>query len=131
MDADLKARIERELAILEAGGQKAELIEGERLSVVYRNIGTAGTPASTDVVVPVPSGYPGSQLDLAGLPAGSTLFPRLAGAGNPQGTFSAGGGSWTLASYHPHSWPDNAWDPTVHGFHTYLQHVMSWVTVLS
>ena len=66
-------RIERELAILGEGCQIAQLITSSgRTLVLYRNVPTSGPrfslPEVTDVIVPVPPGYPAALIDLAGLP---------------------------------------------------------------
>jgi hypothetical protein len=131
-----RERIERELALLREGGQPAELIVNGSAVVLYRGVPTDGTncglPTSTDVVVPVPPGYPGSMIDLAGLPMGSQLLPRLKGGGNNQGIVSADGRQWQLASYHPHNGGGGPpWDQTKHGFHTYLDHLIAWLHRIS
>ena len=127
-----RERIERELALLRDGGQIAELIEGARAVVLYRNVPTNGTkfqlPAVTDVVVPVPSGYAAGAIDLAGLPVGSPLLLRLKGGQNNQGILSADGREWQLASYHPHNGGGGPpWHQTKHGFHTYMDHLVAWL----
>jgi|SRR5271156_4463418 len=127
-----RERIERELALLRDGGQIAELIEIGRAVVLYRNVPTVGAkfglPAVTDVVVPVPPGYAASAIDLAGLPVGSALLPRLKGGKNNQGRVTADGREWQLASYHPHNGGGGPpWDQTKHGFHTYLDHLVAWL----
>ena len=54
----------------------------------------------TDVLVPIPSAYPGVMLDGAYLPTGSPLLGRV--EGSPQGqTIQALGRTWQLVSYHP------------------------------
>ncbi len=67
-----RERIERELAQLHEGGQVAEILVGDRECVLYRDVPTDGPrfglSATTDVIVPVPSGYPAAMIDLAGLP---------------------------------------------------------------
>ena len=80
-------RIERELSVLREGGQKADLIiVGEHGFVLYFEVPTGGTrhglPSSTDTIVPVPSGYPGALIDLAGLPVGSPFLARVKGGQN-------------------------------------------------
>jgi hypothetical protein len=136
----VEVRIARELAALAEGGQEAELvpIEGnpQRYAVIYRAVPTAGAPlglpAKTDVIVVVPAGYPAAVIDLAGLPVGSVLLPRLRGGGNSQGQLAAAGQSWQLASYHPHSnGGGEPYDPIKHGFHTYFQEVLAWLAVLA
>jgi hypothetical protein len=129
-------RIERELMLLRDGGQVAELILGERCVVLYREVPTAGArlglPVTSDVVVPVPSGYPAGMIDLAGLPLGSPLLIRVKGGQNSQGTLNVDGRQWQLASYHPHNGGGGPpWDQTRHGFHTYLDHLIAWLHHLS
>jgi hypothetical protein len=126
-------RIERELKRLEEGGQSAQLINGGvEVVVLYRNVPTDGAkyglPAVTDVVVPVPPGYAAAAIDLAGLPAGSPLLPRLKGGLNVQRTVMADGRQWQLVSYHPHNGGGGPpWDQIKHGFHTYLDHLIAWL----
>ena len=127
------SRIERELALLQEGGQKAELIlVGNRAYVLYREVPTGGTrhglPHSTDAIVPVPSGYPGPPIDLAGLPVDSPLLPRVKGGQNSQGVVSVSDRQWQLASYHPHNGGGGPpWDQIKHGFHTYIDHLIAWL----
>ena len=131
-----RERIERELARLLEGGQRAELVTGSRLAVVYRDVPTAGEalglPATTDVVVPVPDGYPAALIDLAGLPVGSALLPRVRGGQNNQGLLTADGRDWQLASYHPHqNGGGPPWDQLRHGFHTYFDQLVAWLDRLN
>jgi hypothetical protein len=131
-----RERIERELGILREGGQVAELILGDRTVVLYRNVPTGGKqvhlPEEIDVIVPVPGGYPAGMIDLAGLPLGSPLLPRVKGGQNSQGIVNADGRQWQLASYHPHNGGGGPpWDQTRHGFHTYLDHLIAWLHRLS
>jgi hypothetical protein len=134
-------RIARELRLLAEGGQHATLQRGQhdRLGpcdvVVYHGLPTsaaAGGVQTTDVLALVSSGYPAAMLDLAGLPIESPLIARVRGGGNPQGRVTtADGRLWQLASYHPHQMQTGpAWDPMVHGFHTYLEHLLAWLTRL-
>jgi hypothetical protein len=127
-----RERILRELAVLREGNQITDLITSDRDYVVYRDVPTAGVriaaPPVTDVIVPVPPGYPGSPIDLAGLPIGSPLLGRVKGGQNNQGTVQAGGKTWQLASYHPHqNGGGGPWDQMQHGFHTYFDHLLSWL----
>jgi len=129
-------RIQAELARLLEGGLVAELVPSSRLVVIYRDVPTAGAshglPTLTDVIVPVPEGYPGPAIDLAGLPVGSPFIPRVVGGGNNQGILEAAGQQWQLASYHPHNGGGGPpWDQTVHGFHTYFDHLVAWLHRLS
>ena len=129
-------RIERELSVLLEGGQSAELIiEGNQEFVLYRDVATGGRPyglpAKTDVIVPVPSGYPGAPIDLAGLPVGSPFLDRVKGGQNSQGLRSVNGSQWQLASYHPHNGGGGPpWDQIKYGFHTYFDHLISWLDSL-
>jgi hypothetical protein len=132
-----RARIERELARLIAGGQAVELIEGgSRPLILYRTLPTSGAPLNlpdaTDVVVPVPEGYPASMIDLAGLPVGSPLLARVKGGQNNQGIVRVADRDFQLASYHPHNGGGGPpWDQARHGFHTYIDHVLAWLDRLS
>lgn len=125
-------RIERELARLREGSLVAEFHTGPRPVVLYRGVPTGGErvglPAVSDVIVPVPDGYPGSLIDLAGLPIGSPFLPRVKGGQNKQGIVIADGRQWQLASYHPHKGGGGpSWDQMRHGFHTYLDHLIAWL----
>ncbi len=131
-----RERILRELAILRDGGQIAELMASDRDYVLYRTVPTGGAPrglpATTDVIVPVPGGYPGSAIDLAGLPAGSPLLTVVKGGQNNQGNVQVDGQAWQLASYHPHNnGGGGPWDQMKHGYHTYLDHLLSWLERLN
>lgn len=126
-------RIERELTILQEGGQRADLIiVGDLAYVLYHEIPTGGTrhglPHSTDAIVPVPSGFPGAPIDLAGLPVGSPFLALVKGGQNSQGIHSVEGREWQLASYHPHNGGGGPpWDQIEHGFHTYIDHLIAWL----
>jgi hypothetical protein len=125
-------RIDRELSRLLAGGQRVELVEGGAWFVVYRDVPTDGAllglPAMTDVIVPVPNGYPASMIDLAGLPLGSPLLARVKGGQNNQGLITVANQNWQLASYHPHNGGGGPpWDQIRFGFHTYFDHVLAWL----
>ena len=129
-------RIAHELRVLAEGGQVAELVAGTRPVVVYFDVPTAGQakrmPSVSDVVVPVPSGYPGGIIDLAGLPVGSPFLDLVKGGRNSQGLVSADDREWQLASYHPHNGGGGPpWDPNRHGFHTYLDHLIAWLAHLN
>jgi hypothetical protein len=129
-------RIDRELARLRGGHQDAALIQGDRPVILYRDVPTGGAqlglPGVTDVVVPVPPGYPAGMIDLAGLQVGSPFLPRVKGGGNNQGVLNADGRQWQLASYHPHNGGGaGPWDPNRHGFDTYLDSLLSWLHCLS
>ncbi len=129
-------RIARELRALEEGGQVAELIVASPSVVVYFDVPTAGEerglPSETDVIVPVPSGYPGGIIDLAGLPVDSPFLGLVKGGQNSQGRITVCGREWQLGSYHPHNGGGGPpWDPNRHGFHTYLDHLIAWLAHLN
>ena len=129
-------RISRELARLREGGQLAELVSNGREFIIYRAVPTAGVrfglPEVTDVIVPVPAGYPASPIDLAGLPVGSPFIGRAPGSQNNQGVHSVNGVTWQLASYHPHSNGGGPpWNQMIHGFHTYFDHLIAWLERLA
>lgn len=127
-------RIARELAVLAEGGMTAHLVtDATRPVVLYRDVPTAGAscglPSATDVIVPVPSGHPASPIDLAGLAEGSPFLKRVVGGQNNQGIVVADGRNWQLASYHPHNNGGGPpYDPAQHGFHTYVDHLIAWLT---
>lgn len=128
------SRVERELAILKEGGQMAELMldDAQQAFVIYSNVPTGGVaynlPNASDVLVPVPSGYPGALIDLAALPDGSPFLGRVKGGRNILGQLNVGGRRWLLASYHPHAGGGGpTWDQLRHGFHTYLDHLIAWL----
>jgi hypothetical protein len=129
----LTERIQRDLALLADGGQEASLVmDGTRPLILYRQVPTAGgrlgLPTTTDVIVPVPSGHPANAIDLAGLPIGSLFLGRVRGGQNNQGIVTADGRQWQLASYHPHNGGGGPpYDPRIHGFDTYLDHLIAWL----
>ena len=121
-------RIRTELERLEEGGQKAILLENP-LAVIYKALPVTlpgATIAATDVMVPVPAGYPARQLDLAFLPSDSPLINMVKGVA--QTVISAGGRSWRQMSYHPHNGGGAPpWNPNHHGFHSYVDELISWL----
>lgn len=129
-------RIQQEIKKLCAGGTTAELrLDADRPVVLYRNVPTSGLayglPTVTDVIVPIPPGYPASMIDLAGLPVGSPLLAHVKGGTNSQGLVSADGRQWQLASYHPHqNGGAGPWNIQRHGFHTYLDQLIAWLHLL-
>ena len=126
-------RVERELAVLRDGGQQTKIVsQGDESFVLYQDVPTHGErfglPQHVDVVVPVPSGYPGSVIDLAGLPYDSEFLKRVKGGQNIQRRILICGREWHLASYHPHNGGGGPpWDASSHGFHTYFEHLISWL----
>lgn len=134
MSPEARERVLAELARLSAAGQSANIIDGSETVVLYREVPTTGAsrglPATTDVVVPCPAGYP-CVIDLAGLPLGSPLLPVVKGGPNCQRIVQADGRQWALASYHPHgNGGGPPWDSTRHGFDTYLSELLSWLARL-
>ncbi|MCC7519901.1 MAG: hypothetical protein IT578_12050 [Verrucomicrobiae bacterium] len=124
------ARIERELAQMRENGLAAEFHPGPPAVVIYRRIpARPGYPhlQETDVLVQVPSGYPGQPLDGAWLPDKSPLLGRV--VGSPQGSpKEIAGLRWHLVSYHPHNGGGAPpWNKDRHGFHTYVDEIMVWV----
>jgi hypothetical protein len=121
------SRIVRELEELRLGGLAVTLLDTP--AVVYHGLRTGpGAPvAATDVLVPVPGGYPGQMIDWAYLPDSSPLIGRV--KGSPQDhRLNALGRVWRQISYHPHNGGGApAWNPAFHGFHTYLGELVSWL----
>jgi hypothetical protein len=123
-----RSRLDREIGALRVGGLEVTLVESPR-ALVYHGLRTGqGAPVgTTDVLVPIPGAYPGQMIDWAYLPEGSPLVGRV--KGSPQEhRLSALGRVWRQISYHPHNGGGGPkWNPTVHGFHTYLGEVISWL----
>jgi hypothetical protein len=97
-------------------------------AVIYHDLRTrpGNSVAKTDVMVSIPGGYPGQMLDGAYLPEGSPLIGKV--KGSPQGQINAVGRAWRLISYHPHHGGGGpAWNPAIHGFHTYIGELLSWL----
>lgn len=121
-------RVKRETGALLEGGAKVS-INSDPPAVIYHDLAVKpGLPVkSTDVLITIPGAYPGQMIDGAYLPDNSPLFGRV--KGSPQDTrVTALGSRWRLVSYHPHTnGIGPSWDPTRHGFHTYLGEVMSWL----
>jgi len=123
-------RVQRELGALRDNGGDVTFVESPTACAVYHRLPTRnGYPhlAETDVLVVLPSAYPGVMLDGAYLPAGSPLLGRV--EGSPQGnTVQALGRNWQLVSYHPHNGGGGpAWNKDRHGLHTYYTEVLSWI----
>jgi hypothetical protein len=130
-------RIQTELRwILEKSGVAARLITGNnQYFVFYPSLKTSGEkvglPASVDVLVPVPSGYPASPIDMPCLPSDSVLIPHVVGGSNPQATFKIEDRDWKMLSYHPYNGGGGAtWDSMHHGFHDYYHHLYTWLNNL-
>lgn len=124
MNSEAKARILSELSLL---SWSAQLLESPD-AVIYTGLpSTLGLVERTDVLVPVPSGYPQAMLDYAFLPSDSPLKGRVPGA--VQENVQFGDRAWTRVSYHPHNGGGGpTWDPRIHGFHTYVDEVLAWLT---
>lgn len=125
------SRVERELDQLRAGGLWVTLVDSPEPAVVYHALrGTLdGRQITTDVLVTIPSAYPGQFLDYAYLPEGSPLIGRV--PGSPQGPrVQALGTTWQQISYHPHNGGGGpSWNPGRHGLHTYVGELLSWLRI--
>lgn len=123
MNSDAKARVLRELSLLSWESQLAEAPD----AVIYLGLpSTLGRVDKSDVLVPIPAGYPQAMLDYAFLPSDSPLKGVVPGA--VQDNVQFGGRTWTRISYHPHgNGGGPTWDPRVHGFHTYVDEVLTWL----
>ncbi len=126
----LVARIDLELGKLKAGGTNVDYIEKPTPVVIYRELPIREGLGieKTDVLVPVPTGYPGQHLDGAFIPDGSPLIGRVVGKA-AGATLSVDNRTWRLMSYHPHTgggFPE--WNPNFHGFHTYIDALIAWLT---
>ena len=123
-----QSRIDRELAVLRENGGKVTFEATPLAAVIYHDLPLrpGHAVAKTDVLVPVPGGYPGQFLDWACLPHGSPLVGKVPGAA--QGTISACGQNWTRISYHPHNGGGGpAWNKDRHGLHTYIDELLAWL----
>jgi len=123
------SRVERELDLLRRGGLNVTLVTGPVPAVVYHDLrGTlGGAPATTDVLVPVPGAYPGQFIDYGYLPVGSPFIGKVLGAAQDP-RISALDRVWQQISYHPHTNGGGPpWNPGLHGFHTYLGELLSWL----
>lgn len=124
MTAEVKARITRELENI---SWKTKLVENPDAVIYYGLPSTLGV-ATTDVLVVVPGGYAQFMLDRACLPQGSPLIGVV--KGQPQEAITVDGRTWVAISYHPHNGGGApGWDPTRHGFHTYMDELVSWLSV--
>jgi hypothetical protein len=123
-------RADREIAVLRENGAEVDFIAGSTPVVIYRHVPTRkGYPniAESDVLVVIPSGYPGVMLDGAYLPQDSPLLGKVAGQPK-QGSIHADGRTWELVSYHPHNGGGAPpWNPSRNGIHSYYSEVLSWI----
>ena len=131
-----KERIKSELDQLQ-GRQEAALVIGDNGHpyVLYTNVlvtsSLAGIPRQSNVIVPVPPGYPADAIDLAGLPLDSPLLRRVKGQPNG-GIVTVNSIAYQIFSYHPHgNAGGGAWDQTRHGFHTYFDWLLTWLACLA
>lgn len=120
-------RIERELARLRESGLNVRFIAGPVPAVIYYSVPVREglLVRTTDVLVKVPSGYPGGIIDNIFLPAGSPLLSCTPGAA--QQTETIDGQQWTQKSVHPHAPNAVPWNKDKHGFHTYYSEVQNWL----
>ena len=126
MTSEIRVRVIRELEKLK---WKTKLVENPDV-VIYCGLPSTLGVSTSDVLVPVPGGYAQSMLDGAYLPQGSPLIGVVKGQPQQQCTITADGRTWVLISYHPHNGGGAPpWDPTRHGFHTYLDELVSWLSV--
>lgn len=125
-----QSRIDRELGILRANGATVDFLTSPQPLAIYRKVPTRpGYPhlAETDVLVAIPTAFPGVMLDGAYLPTESPLLGKVAGQ-RSQGSLIAEGRMWELVSYHPHSGGGGpVWNPSRHGVHSYYSEVLSWI----
>ena len=123
------SRVEREFNLLRQGGLKVTLVTKPLPAIVYHDLrGTsAAAPATTDVLVPIPPAYPGQFIDYGYLPEGSPFIGKVLGAAQDP-RISALDRVWQQISYHPHTNGGGpAWNPGLHGFHTYFGELLSWL----
>ena len=123
-------RVQRELGALRDNGGEVTFVESPVPCAVYHRLPARNNYphlVETDVLVVLPSAYPGVMLDGAYLPAGSPLLGRV--EGSPQGnTIQALGRTWQLVSYHPHNGGGGPpWNKDRHGLHTYYTEILSWI----
>lgn len=127
MTPEVRARVTREL---ENVSWKTKLVEGPDVVIYYGLPSTLGVISNSDVLVPVPGGYAQSMIDGAYLPQGSPLIGIVKGQPQHQCIMAADGRNWVLISYHPHNGGGAPpWDPTCYGFDTYLDELLSWLSV--
>ncbi|MGZ3724444.1 MAG: hypothetical protein ACXWQQ_01510 [Pseudobdellovibrio sp.] len=119
-------RINKELSLLQEGALKVEFHAQPTPCVIYRKVPIGKGKGFTDVLVQVPNGYPGAMIDRAGLPEGTSIVGQV--KGQPQEVIQVAGQAWRLMSYHPHTNGGGLpWNQSVHGFHTYLYEILSWL----
>ncbi len=123
------SRVDRELEELRASGQVVTAVTSPVTAVVYHDLRTkpGNAVVKTDVLVLIPGGYPAQMLDGAYLPEGSKLIGHV--KGSPQDhCVTVLGHVWRQISYHPHNGGGGpGWNPAIHGLHTYLGEIISWL----
>ena len=118
-------RVNLDLGKFQAGGGKITLLTSPN-AVIYHDVPAHGGTGKSDVLVQIPPGYPGVNMDGAYLPAGSPYLATALGA--VQTGLTVGGRSWTLKSYHPHQGGGGPpWNPMTHGIHTYYDELLNWL----
>lgn len=123
-----KNRIDRELAALRAGGARVTLVTEPQAAVIYHDvpIEKSNVTTTTDVLVPIPPGYPAGIPDNAFLPEGSPLINSTVGAVQEVQEFK--GKRWQKKSVHPYQGANGVpWDANIHGFHTYHSEILCWL----
>lgn len=126
-------RVQDELRrLMDRSSIQATLIAEGSGYVLYHSLETSGAakglPSTTDVLVPIPNGYPSSQIDMPALPDDSPLIPFVVGGSNPQGTITVNGRTWKILSYHPYNGGGGPpWNFMTHGFHDYYNHLYTWL----
>jgi hypothetical protein len=129
MNNEVRDRVENELKMISPRNNDVKRFESPDAVIYYGLPSPVGVVDSTDVLVLIPSGYPGATLDHAYLPVGSTLLGIL--KGQPEASYvEVDGRKWQRVSYHPHNGGGAPpWDPTVHGFHTYIDEILTWLSI--
>jgi len=100
--------------------------------VLFKEIETSGKnlglPEKTDVLVPVPTNYPTTQIDMPALLKENVLISHVVGGSNPQSNFLINTETWVLLSYHPYANGGGPnWNPMQHGFHDYYTQLYTWL----
>jgi hypothetical protein len=129
MNSEARDRVGAELSMISEGDNHAKLFENPDAVIYYGLPSPLGIVDSTDVLVLVPSGYPGATPDHAYLPSDSKLLGVL--KGQPEDVFvDVDARRWKRVSYHPHNGGGAPpWNPNIHGFHTYIDEILTWLSV--
>lgn len=121
-------RIQNEVEKLMEGGQEVKFLSSPYPCLIYKKVISPNKTLlkHTDVLVPIPNGYPASMIDRLAVPEGSPLIGKCKGA--PQEVITVDGVQWRLISYHPYTnGGAGPWQPSNNGFHTYLGEILSWL----